>query len=87
MNDFSYVPSDTYFSKNVDKNIIQLDCVPFCKGSSIIIIIYANDNFYRKREGGGWKMMINIITIYSDDLSEKNDDYCHKGREGVRELW
>ena len=66
MNDFSYVPSDTYFSKNVDKNIIQLDCVPFCKGSSIIIIIYANDNFYRKREGGGWKMMINIITIYSD---------------------
>ncbi len=25
------------------------------------------DNFYRKREGRGWKMMINIITIYSDD--------------------
>ena len=26
-------------------------------------IIYAYDNFYRKREGGGWKMMVNIITI------------------------
>ncbi len=39
----------------------------FAKGSSIIIIIYAYDKFYRKREGG-WKM-INIITtsIYSDD--------------------
>ncbi len=30
-------------------------------GLSIIIIIYTYDNFYHKREGGGWKMMINII--------------------------
>ncbi len=57
------------------------------------MIIYAYDNFYRKREGEGWKMMINIITIYmiySDGYmlyfcSDKNDDYYHKGG-GVREL-
>ncbi len=45
---------------------MQLDRPNPTKVSSIIIIIYAYDNFYRKREGGGWKMMINIVTIYTD---------------------
>ncbi len=45
------------------KNQVKLN---EAKGLSIIIIIYAYNNFYRKREGGGLKMMISIITIYSD---------------------
>ncbi len=44
------------------------------EGPSIIIIIYAQDNFYRKREEGGWKMMIDNIYMYID--------YCHKRRKG-----
>ncbi len=70
------VPIQSFRKLNVDW--------AFCKGSSIIITIYAYDNFYRKREGGGWKMMINIITeFFSKSVrggrgSESYDRNCHK---------
>ncbi len=46
-----------------------------CKGRSTIIIIFTYDNSYRKRGKGGWKIMINIITLTHDIVRGRSKSY------------
>ncbi len=59
---------------------------------SRIVIIYIYDNYYHKREGGGWKMMKDIITVIQLSNSyylirlEKWWCYRKRGEGGVQRV-